>query len=183
MLTKQQEQSFVSGILKGDERALYNFYRYFSPKLLSFIKRKTAAYQDAEEILQDTLLSSVEALRDFTFKSSLSTFLFAISKNKVVDFYRKKKIKKILFSQAPQLESLLTTLLGPEEVFEKKQEQIKLDTAFKSLSPNYRKIISLKYLEGKSVIEITKVLKVSFKSAESRLFRARKAFAKALQLA
>ncbi len=71
MLTKQQEQSFVKGILKGDERALYNFYCHFSPKLLSFIKRKTGVYQDAEEILQDTLLSAVEALRDFTFKSLL----------------------------------------------------------------------------------------------------------------
>lgn len=182
MLTKNQDHLLVKGILSGNEKSLLTFYRYFSPKLLAFIKRRTQIAEDAEEILQDVLLSSLDSLRDFTFKSSLSTFLHAIAKNKIIDFYRKRKIKKVLFSQVPKLESLLTTLLGPEEVFEEKQLRIRISQALKKLSPKYQKIITLKYFDDLSVREITQELQISFKSAESMLFRARKAFAKALEI-
>lgn len=182
MLLKNQERKLVKKILSGDERALYSYYRTFSPKLLVFIKRKTNLPEDAEEILQDTLLSSLDALRDFTFRSSLNTFLHAIAKNKTVDFYRKKRLKKILFSQVPQLEAFLSTFLGPEDVLEKKQDRLSFEKALRSLSPKYQKILTLKYFDGKTVRQITKEFRVSFKSAESMLFRARKAFANALQI-
>lgn len=180
MFTKNQEQLLISSILKGDEKSLYSYYRYFSPKLLAFIKKKTGKIEDAEEILQDTLLSSLDSLRDFTFKSSLSTFLHAIAKHKIIDFYRKRRIKKVLFSQAPQLEALLTTLLGPEEIFENRQKKAIFEKALRELRPIYRKILTLKYLDGKTVRQITSELQISFKSAESMLFRARQAFAKGL---
>lgn len=182
MLLKNQEQETVQKILTGNERALYTYYRTFSPKLLAFIKKKTSSKEDAEEILQDTLLSSLDALRDFTFKCSLSTFLHAIAKNKIIDFYRKRKLKKILFSQVPRLEAFLSTFLGPEDDLEKKQTRLSFEKALKSLSPKYQKILTLKYFEGKTVRQITKEFRVSFKSAESMLFRARSAFAKALQI-
>lgn len=182
MLTKNQERNLVKKILQGDERSLFLYYRYFSPKLLAFIKRKTRFEEDAEEILQDVLLSSLDSLRDFTFKSSLSTFLHAIAKNKIVDFYRKKRLKKILFSQIPQLEALFSTFLGPEDDLEQKQARINFEKALRSLSPKYQKILTLKYFDGKTVVQITREFKVSFKSAESMLFRARQAFAKALQV-
>lgn len=181
MLTTDQEQKLISGILQGDEKSLYGFYSYFSPRLFAFIKRKTRETEDAEEILQDTLLSSLESLRDFTHRSSLSTFLHAIAKNKVVDFYRKKRLKKVLFSESPQIEAILTTLLGPEEIFETKQKKAVFEKALRGLRPMYRKILTLKYFDGKTVNQITNELKISFKSAESMLFRARQAFAKALQ--
>lgn len=179
---KNQEKQLIKGILEADERCLFSFYQRFSPKLLLFIKQRVKDPEDAEEILQDTLLSSLDSLRDFNFQAKLSTFLCAIAKNKIIDFQRKKKIKKILFSQAPQLEFLLANLLGPEEVFEEKQLRKKIEKALSSLPLKYQKILKLKYFDGKSVIQITQELKISFKSAESALFRARKAFAKQLSI-
>lgn len=179
MLKKDQEYFLIKGILAGNEKSLLVFYRYFAPRLFFFIKRQTLSTEDAEEILQDVLLSSIDSLRDFTFKSSLSTFLHAIAKHKIIDYYRRRKIKKVLFSQLPQLEQFLTTVLGPEELFEEDQLRTKIDKVLKKLKPKYRRILILKYLEGFSVLEITKKLEISFKSAESMLFRARRAFAKA----
>ncbi|MBI2029282.1 RNA polymerase sigma factor [Candidatus Gottesmanbacteria bacterium] len=174
----KDEKELILGILQGDEKFLRIFYHLYTPRLFTFIKNRTATIEDAEEILQDSLLSSIDALRDFSYKSKLSTFLFSIAKNKVIDYYRKKKIKKIFFSQSPRLESLLITLLGPEEILANKQKKIDIDRVFSLLPVSYRRIITLKYVDDKSIIEITKELKLSFKSAESMLFRARKAFVK-----
>lgn len=178
-LSKKDERVLVEGILNGSEKSLRIYYRTFTPRIFTYIKNKTAAIEDAEEILQDTLLSSIEALRGFSYRSKLSTFLFSIARHKVIDYYRKQKIKKILFSQSPKIESLLVTLLGPEEILVHKQERINIDTVFSQLPLSYQKIIKLKYIDGKSIINISKELSISFKSAESMLFRARKAFTKA----
>lgn len=182
MITKNQDKAIVLGILKGDEKSLLKYYQLYSKRLLNFIKRKTNSLEDAEEILQNTLLSSLDALRDFTYRSSLSTFLHSIAKNKTIDFYRKKRIKKILFSQIPAIENIITDFIGPEQVYEKKLLTEKFDSAYYKISPKYRRILTLKYFDGKSIKEITTELKISFKSAESMLFRARRAFAKEFKL-
>ncbi|MEK7074003.1 MAG: sigma-70 region 4 domain-containing protein, partial [Patescibacteria group bacterium] len=52
----------------------------------------------------------------------------------------------------------------------------KIRTVFARMMPDYRQVLVLKYLERASVSEIADKLSITFKSAESRLFRARRAF-------
>lgn len=170
------DRELVSHILQGDERTLLFFYHHYSPRLATFIRNKVANESDVEEILQDTLLATIEAMRDFSFKSSLFTFVCSIAYHKVIDFYRRKKMKNILFSQMPEVESLISSLLGPEDVFDRKFLAQKIKNTFAKIAPNHSLILKLKYLYGYSVEEIAKKLSISFKSAESQLFRARKAF-------
>lgn len=176
------DKELVAQILAGSEKSLRFFYRLYQPRLLSFIKAKIANSDDAEEILQDVLLATLEALRDFSFKSSLYTFICSIANHKVIDFYRKKKIKNIVFSRLPDVEPLISTLLGPEDLLDEELLKQKIKQTFISLTPKYRRILQLKYVYGFSVFEIAQKLSISFKSAESQLFRARRAFVLAYNL-
>lgn len=180
--SSQNDRRIVQGILAGDERALKTFYDQYCPSLASFIRNKIRNEADAEEILQDTLLATIEALRDFSFKSSLFTFICSIAIHKVIDFYRRKKIKHMVFSAIPDVEPLLATLTSPEDTLDEELLRQKIRETFNSLAPMYRKILQLKYIYGYSVTEIAERLSISFKSAESQLFRARKAFAAAYTL-
>jgi len=170
------EKELVAQILDNDEHALRFFYRHFQPRLLTFIKNKIAVSEDAEEILQDTLLATLEGLRDFSFRSSLFTFICSIANHKIIDFYRRKKIKKILFSQLPEVEPLLSTIFGPEEALDEELLREKIRETFAKITPRYTRILRLKYIYGYTVSEIARKLSISFKSAESQLFRARRAF-------
>jgi RNA polymerase sigma-70 factor (ECF subfamily) len=170
------DKKLVAGILSADEKVLRFFYTHFSPRLASYIRTKVADEQDAQEILQDVLLATIEALRDFSFRSSLFTFICSITNHKVIDYYRRKKIKKIVFSQIPEAESLFATLLGPESNLDEQVLREKIKKTFSMLTPRYSLILKLKYVYGYSVSEISQKLSISFKSAESQLFRARRAF-------
>lgn len=172
----------VSQILQGDEKALRYFYKVYQPRLLTFIRNKIANEKDAEEILQDVLLAAIEALRDFSFRSSLFTFICSIAHHKVVDFYRRKKIKDVVFSRLPDVEPLVSTFFGPEESLDEVLLKEKIRETFDNIAPKYRTILKLKYIYGFSVFEIAKKLSISFKSAESQLFRARRAFVVAYNL-
>ena len=176
------EHSLIKGILSGKEQYLRIFYEKYACKLTAFIRKRVNEEKDVEELVQDTLLASLEAFRDFTFRCTVSTYLCSIAKRKVVDYYRKKKIAKILFSQVPGIESLLAVLTTPEDTLDEKllRQQIKLTLS--RLTPRYRRILTLKYVEGCSVIEIAALLSTSFKSVESALFRARKDFVRLYSL-
>lgn len=170
------DTEIVNKILARDRSALHAFYRAYTPRLARFIHSKVSVKEDGEEILQDTLFAFLEALRDFHGKSSLETFLFAIASHKIIDFYRRRKLKQIVFSQAPQLEAIISPLLNPEEQLDITLLKEKINKVMSRLLPHYRQILTFKYLDNLSVGEIAKKLAVTFKSAESQLFRARKAF-------
>ncbi len=173
------DSELIKKILARDRNALSVFYRTYTPSLRRFIKNKINNPDDVEEVLQDALYGFLEAIRDFIGASKLKTFLYAIASHKVIDWYRRKKIRHVVFSAVPQLESFVTTLLGPEEELDASLLREKIYKALGRLLPMYKSVLVLKYADDFSVADIAKKLTISFKSAESQLFRARKAFVEA----
>lgn len=173
------EHDLVARILAGDRQALATFYKTHAPRLRRFIATKVNSREDGEEILQDTLFAFLEGLRDFGGRSSIQTYLFSICHHKVIDFYRRKKIKHVVFSRMPQLEALVSPIMGPQEELDVTLIKEKIAGVLGRLLPRHREILVLKYLDDLSVEEIAARLAITFKSAESRLFRARKAFVEA----
>lgn len=171
-----EEKKLVREILRGDEGAIKIFYEKYSPYLFAFIVTKVGKREDVEEILQDTCLSILDSLPLFNFRCSLLTWAKKIALHEVADFYRKRKIKTVVFSHLPFLENLVSNALGPELVYQEKEVKNEIERVFARLSEGYGKILRLKYIEGLSMAEIARVLNISFKSVESRLFRARVAF-------
>ncbi|MCR4263772.1 MAG: RNA polymerase sigma factor [Candidatus Roizmanbacteria bacterium] len=172
----KNEKELVESILGGSEEALRIFYDECKPKLTNFIRLRVSNEKDVEELTQDTFMAALEAFRDFTYRSSVYTFLCAIAKRKVIDFYRRKKLKRIIFSQIPAIEPLLSILTTPEDKLDEKLLAQKIEKTLDALSPQYKRLLQLKYIEGWSVTRIAEEMTMSFKSAESKLFRARQAF-------
>ena len=79
----------------------------------------------------------------------------------------------------PFLDDLVSPLGTPDEKLEQHLLAVKLSNTFDRLLPQYATVLRAKYELGLSVAEIAKKCAISFKSAESTLFRARKAFVRA----
>ena len=169
------DQEVLKKILRNDQRSIYSFYKKHKKQLLNYISRQVD-FQSAEEIMQDSFVAFFESLRDFRGQSSLKTFLFSISRHKTIDYIRKKKLKKILFSALPTnfIDSIAYVLFDDE--IEKSILHQKIEKTLLRLPNDYIAILRLRYWEGYKVAAIADKLKISFKAAESLLFRARKAF-------
>jgi RNA polymerase sigma-70 factor, ECF subfamily len=174
-----RDQELVSHILCGDRRALHHFYLTYKPALQRRIKSKISNAEDADEVLQDTLYAFLEAVRDFRGNSSVKTFLMSIGNNKITDYYRRKRLRHAVFSQMPHLEELVSPILTPEDALDVKILREKIRKTMEAILPQYKHILISKYAEDRSVAEIAKKLETTMKSAESVLFRARRAFVKA----
>lgn len=173
-----KDQELVQLLTQGDEKALIELYNSYQKPLSNFIYKRIHDAAQTEEILQDVFIQSLESLRDFRFQCSIKTFMYTIARNKVIDYIRKKKIKKVLFSTLPSyiVEGLIQ--IDFNEEIEKKELQEKMERAFSELPHEYQVILRLKYIEDKSVEAIAEMLLKTFKSTESLLYRARRAFIK-----
>lgn len=170
--------ALVTRILRGDAQAVEEFYNHFHPKITRYLGNRLPQSEDIEAFTHDIFLEAIDALPLFENKSSLTTWLYKIAHNKLVDWYRKKKINALLLSQLPFLEIVAQEVYQPEFQFEKNKLRDKIEYTLRSLSSKYREILRLHYEEQKSLKEIALIMDISPKAAESLLFRARQQFKK-----
>jgi len=154
------------------------FTKEILTRLKNYVFRKVGDPNEAEEIFQEVLLSATDSLSVYSGKSSFFTWLCGIANHEIADFYRKKKIKTILFSRFPFLETLASEALTPDEKLEKEELRKEVKKVLAILTEGYGEVLRLKYIEGLTINQIAKKLKTSFKSVESRLSRARASFKK-----
>jgi RNA polymerase sigma-70 factor, ECF subfamily len=172
------EKKLVKNIIAGNKKAIRLFYKTHKSRLFKHILKKVSNKKDAEEILQDVFMSALDSLPVFRFDSSLYTWVQTIARHEIADFYRKKKIKTLVFSRFPFIKKIVSQALSPELALQEKEIKQKIMATFKSISEGYSQILRLKYIEGKSYLEIAEILNKSPKAVESQLSRARLAFQK-----
>lgn len=168
--------SFIKRVLEGDNKAVIKFYKSYSPKILSYLSKKLPRHEDAQEITNDVFLEAIDSLSLLQKEENTSAWLYKIAHNKMVDFYRKKKAKSMLLSQAPFLQIVANEINQPEFQFEKNKVRDGIETTLHNISEKYRRILRLHYEEGLPIKRIAVILNLSFKATESLLFRARQSF-------
>lgn len=170
------EKLLIQRIIDKDEKALALVFKLYNAKLTNFINKQIRNKEETEEIVQDTFFEFIESLRNFRGDAKLQTYLFAIARHKVIDAIRRRKIKRVLFSALPDyvVEGLKTVVLDDE--IDKNEMTRKINNVLTLLPHDYQVVIRLKYMEQRKVTDIARALQLSFKAAESLVFRARKAF-------
>lgn len=178
MTDRTADRELVKEIIANNERALSRFYDTYKKSIFQFVYRQITDKGVAEEILQDIFIDFFEALRDFHHQSSVKTFLYAIAKNKVIDYIRKKKVKRVLFSALPAFWVENIASVAFDDDLERKEIAGKIQSTLETLPDDYKLVLRLKYVDGVRVKHIAEQLKIGFKATESLIFRARKAFVK-----
>lgn len=168
--------SFNKPFSLSDSQAVADFYNQNSPKILSYLSKKLPTREDAQELTNDVFLEAIDCLHLLKKDGNLQAWLYSIAHNKMVNYYRKKKIKSLLLSQIPYLEIVAKEISQPEFQFEKNRIKDKIKQTFYELSENHQKILSLHYEEGVPVKDVALTFNMSFKATESLLYRARRKF-------
>jgi RNA polymerase sigma-70 factor (ECF subfamily) len=170
------ETKLVRQLLGGSDKALIIFHQKYSPILRRYIKTKVEVPEDAEEIVQDTFLAALDSLALFRGGSTLSTWLIGIARHEIADYFRRKKIKSVVFSRFPNFQQFVSKALEPDAGLMRKEYEEQVKRALRLLLPKQRLALELKYMDGMQVRDIGRELGITYKACESLLSRARKAF-------
>jgi len=173
----QSDNELVKEIKNGEQSAFKILYLKYSDLLFAYILHHVDKNKEvASEIWQETWVVVIEKINDFQYKSSIFTWLCAIAKNKISDYYRNAK-KKERFQSIEKLnfdidvEELEIELVDLET-------QVDVITVLANLTDMYRYLLVAKYIENKGIDEISFKIGKSYKATESLLTRSREAFRK-----
>jgi len=151
-------------------------YKKYGLGLRKYISQKIDDEGLVEELVNDVMLAAMNSGESFEGRCSEFSWLCSIANHKIIDYYRKKKIKTVLFSVSPMFEEIADKALTPERDALKNELKDEIKKTFEDMREGYRNILRLKYVEGWKMDEIAKKMGTTIKAIESKLMRAKKEF-------
>ena len=164
------EKQLIEQLKRGEAMAVREWFSRYHDKLARYVTSRLANQADAEELVQETFIHALKQLPLFRGSSTLWTWLVAIARHEVADYYRKQYAKK-MFNRVPLLETLLT-----EPVADTSEVSSLVLASLERMQEYSAELLRLKYIDNKRVAEIARELGKSLKAVESELFRARGEF-------
>jgi RNA polymerase sigma-70 factor (ECF subfamily) len=139
----------------------------FKGQLLGFIKKRVNNHVDAEDILQDIFIKIHLNIKSLSQQDRLETWVYRITRNAIIDFYRKeKKISSLDKIEVEDVEEMI--IEQPDFYFTKC-----LMPLVKALPPKYQEAFIKIEIEGISQKVYAKELGISYSGAKSRVQRAK----------
>lgn len=176
-LTENEERELLGKIEQGDEAALEELLTHLQPKLYRFSLKMCRHEEDAEDVLQESMLAFVRSLRNFKGTSRLSTYLYSIARNACIKKRRTSKFapKEVLSlnEEGPLTASLASPNKNPSQDTENKETWELVKDAIAAMEPAYKEVLILRDIEGLSAAEVATVTDLSIPAVKSRLHRAR----------
>jgi len=132
----------------------------------------------AEEVAQDTFLKIWKALPSYRGDASLSTWIYAITRNCCLTRRKKLGERPTVSIEEPGVRAAVDSRLASKP--ERRQSLPDSALLLAQLSPPYREALRLFYLEEKSYEEVSAMLGLPLGTVKTYLYRARKQLAESL---
>lgn len=175
----------MSLVRKHDQTAFDVLIRRHEEKLYHLAWSIVRNREDASDIVQEVFFTIWDNPGMWKPKHSVisrkqvkfTTWLFRVTTNRSLNVQRSKKIKSFLsFSTDSESEVSREAISQsnneePDQALIQQEESQAFEKAFAKLAPKQKAAIHLRYRDNLSIGEVAKSLDVSYKSAESLLFR------------
>ena len=137
-------------------------YTDYSGKVMGYIRARVRNKADAEDLHSAVFEKILRKLDEFDpSKASLNTWIFTVTRNTVIDYYRRSKPTEELDENLSDDLELDENLLNTETLSE-------LAAALKSLPQQLMDIIVLRYYDGKPLTEIAQLMGLSYGAVKLR---------------
>ena len=169
MSLQQPDFGVLRKAQKGDERAFSLIVRAYQVPVFNYVLRLVGDRTLAEDLTQEVFLRVFQGLSTFSLRSKFTTWLFQVTKNRVLDELRASERRPralVAIDDAP-----------PLEVIDAPVEQVEtidaLWAAVEELNPDLKMALLLRDVVGLSYNEIADSLETTLATVKWRIFKAR----------
>jgi RNA polymerase sigma-70 factor (ECF subfamily) len=172
-----QDLDLIERCLAGEDAAWEDLVKVHTRRVYSICYRFTSSDSEAQDLTQEVFLRVFRSLKSFRAgEGSFTVWLTRLSRNLLIDHYRRTKLERATDSieeQLPMLEQKTTASARTDYLVAGREAGELLDGALKKLSPELRETVILRDLEEMEYKEIAEVLNVPEGTVKSRLNRGR----------
>lgn len=177
------DAELVSRAKKGDTAAFDELVGQYSRRVANIAYSLLSDREDALDAAQEVFVRVYKSLGTFRGESTVSTWIFRITRNVCTDFLRKRRggVQSLDDGEddEPKME-IADDSQSPERVAERNEKIRAVRNAISRLEENQREVITLYDINGLSYDEIAEVLRCPVGTVKSRLYRARETLRKIL---
>ena len=177
MALTQPDPGVLRKAQRGDERAFSLIVRAYEQPVYNYVLRLVGERSLAEDLTQEVFLRVYQGLSTFSDRSLFTTWLFQVTKNRVLDELR-------ALERRPRAVAALEDI-PPLEVVDAPAERAEtIDAvwrAVENLNPDLKIALLLRDVVGLSYTEIAETLEITLATVKWRIYKAREEVQAALQ--
>lgn len=181
---RQHDALLALAVRSGNSNAFVELSKPHVKRVLRTLYRITRNWEDAEDVLQESLMKAFLHLDSYQGIASFSTWFTSIAVNSALMLLRKRRgVLEIAMDNVNSVApwNLKDSRDNPEQCFERQQRADLIRSGILRLPPQLRKVVELQHSRDLSNEEIAKCLGISVAATKSRLSRARMALYASVQ--
>jgi RNA polymerase sigma-70 factor (ECF subfamily) len=161
----------IERVKQGEADAFAGIIKNYELKVRTLIFRMVQNWEDAYDLSQETFLSAFQNIHKYKLKSNFQSWLFTIASRKALDLLRKRKSRPVTVELENEDER--ATSGSVEDQVLNREISIAIERAIQQLPHEQKVALTLSVFENFSTKEIAETLRISLKSAEMHIYRAR----------
>src|SRR5215472_14835982 len=165
------EQLLIQRIAEGSREAFEQLYRAWQTRLFRYLLRMVGDSGAAEELTNDTMVAAWKAAPGFKGQSKVSTWLFAIARNKALNSLRRRQPETVEVEEAM---AVAASSGGQEQSVSRDRLHTTMKDALQQLSPEHREVMELTFYQELSYQEIAEIMQCPVNTVKTRMFYAKK---------
>lgn len=169
MALEQPDPGVLRKAQAGDEHAFSLIVRAYETPVFNYVLRVVGDRSLAEDLTQEVFLRVFQSLGSYAGRSLFTTWLFQVTKNRVLDELRaieRRPRKAVQLEAAPELEAI-------ELPIERAETVDAMWRALAQLPVDLKLALLLRDIVGLSYNEIAEALEVTLATVKWRIFKAR----------
>ena len=152
----KDQENIIARARRGDADAFEQLVVAYRDQVFRLALRMCGNEADADEVAQEAFLSAWKALPNFRGDSRFSTWLYQLTSHAAIDLMRREK-RQIAAEDITEV-SAPDPGPSPQQQAERSETRQAVRDAMGQLSPEYRQIVVLRFLQELSYEEIGAVL-------------------------
>ena len=183
---EDEGKELVRGLHRRDPELLDRLIEQYQYRLFRYLVHLTGSRERAEDFFQETWIRVLERGHQYEGKWKFETWLFAIARNLVIDWQRRKKPASLDELMEPKEDAApFEPQASPEESplaqAIQQQEESAVKDSLAKLPVIYREVLLLRFQEEMQLEEIAAVTSIPLSTVKSRLYRGLEALRVTLQ--
>jgi len=181
-----QEAALIADLQAGSEEAFAGLIAHYHQPIFSLLARTVQDREMAADLTQEVFLRVFRTIKTFrSAEGSFGTWLARVTRNLLIDHYRRTRQERVTDSIEEQLPTIEETgamaSTRPDQAVAGREASEILQATLQKLSPDLREAVILRDLQEMEYREIAGVLDIPEGTVKSRINRGRAELARLLR--
>ena len=181
MLTDKgkRDLSLILKVKNGDQRAFEQLMKLYSKNIFFEIQKLVRNEEEANDLMMESMAKAFEQIDRYDSSYAFSTWLKRVSVNHTIDSLRKRKLQTVSIDQVisnnenERVIEIASSDLNPMEELELSEKINAIRLFVGQLKNRYKELITLRYFEEMSYVEIANETDLPLGTVKARLHRAK----------